>query len=86
MYSDDKEAGTVKDNFIRQGSVTKKATLQEEQVLLSLAAKIPFDDRICQSASLDDLSLLYIRDCLRKVDSDITEKDIQSMPFEQLCW
>ena len=48
--------------FIRQGSVTKKATLQEEQVLLSLAAKIPFDDRICHSASLDDLSLLYIRD------------------------
>ena len=72
--------------FIRQGSVTKKATLQEEQVLLSLAAKIPFDDRICHSASLDDLSLLYIRDFLRKVDSDITEKDIQSMPFEQLCW
>ena len=72
--------------FIRQGSVTKKATLQEEQVLVSLAAKIPFDDRICHSASLDDLSLLYIRDFLRKVDSDITEKDIQSMPFEQLCW
>lgn len=72
--------------FIRQGSVTKKATLQEEQVLLSLAAKIPFDDRICHSASLNDLSLLYIRDFLRKVDSDITEKDIQSMPFEQLCW
>ena len=72
--------------FIRQGSVTKKATLQEEHVLLSLAAKIPFDDRICHSASLDDLSLLYIRDFLRKVDSDITEKDIQSMPFEQLCW
>ena len=72
--------------FIRQGSVTKKATLQEEQVLLSLAAKIPFDDRICHTASLDDLSLLYIRDFLRKVDSDITEKDIQSMPFEQLCW
>lgn len=72
--------------FIRQGSVTKKANLQEEQVLLSLAAKIPFDDRICHSASLDDLSLLYIRDFLRKVDSDITEKDIQSMPFEQLCW
>ena len=66
--------------------MTKKATLQEEQVLLSLAAKIPFDDRICHTASLDDLSLLYIRDFLRKVDSDITEKDIQSMPFEQLCW
>ena len=46
MYSDDKEAGTVKAYFIRQGSATKKATLQEEQVLLSLAAKIPFDDRI----------------------------------------
>ena len=72
--------------FIRQGSVTKKATLQEEQVLLSLAAKIPFDDRICHAASLDDLSLLYIRDFLRKVDSNITEKDIQNMPFEQLCW
>lgn len=72
--------------FIRQGSVTKKATLQEEQLLLSLAAKVPFDDRICHAASLDDLSLIYIRDFLRKVDSNITEKDIQNMPFEQLCW
>ena len=72
--------------FIRQGSVTKKANFQEEQMLLSLAAKIPFDDRICHAASLDDLSLLYIRDFLRKVDSNITEKDIQNMPFEQLCW
>lgn len=47
--------------FIRQGSVTKKATLQEEQILLSLAAKVPFDDRICHAASLDDLNLLYQR-------------------------
>ncbi len=72
--------------FIRQGSVTKKATFQEEQILLSLAAKVPFDDRICHTAKLDDLSLLYIRDFLRRVDSNISEKDIHSMPFEQLCW
>ena len=78
--------GSQKAYFIRQGSVTKKATLQEEQVLLSLAAKVPFDDRICHATSLDDLNLLYIRDFLRGVDSDITEKDISSMSFEQLCW
>lgn len=77
---------TQKAYFIRQGSVTKKASMQEEQLLLSLAAKVPFDDRICHSASLDDLSLLYIRDFLRRVDSGISESDIQGMSFEELCW
>jgi ATP-dependent DNA helicase RecG len=78
--------GTQKAYYIRKGSVTKKTSQQEEQWLLSLASKIPFDDRICHAASLYDLSLLYIRDFLRKVDSDITDEDIQNMPFEQLCW
>jgi ATP-dependent DNA helicase RecG len=78
--------GTQKAYYIRKGSVTKKTSQQEEQWLLSLASKIPFDDRICHAASLDDLSLLYIRDFLRKVDSDITDEDIRNMPFEQLCW
>ena len=72
--------------YIRQGSVTKKAGTQEEQLLLSLAAKVPFDDRICHAASIDDLDLLYIRDFLRKIDSDITDDEAISMPFEQLCW
>ena len=72
--------------YIRQGSVTKKAGTQEEQLLLSLAAKVPFDDRICHAASIDDLDLLYIRDFLRKIDSDITDDEAISMPFGQLCW
>ncbi len=72
--------------YVRVGSVTKRANLHEEQMLLSLAAKIPFDDRICHNADVSDLNLLLIRDFLRKVDSNISETDALNMPFEELCW
>ena len=37
-----------------------------EQMLIRLCNKIPFDDRICQQASLDDFDMIYIRDFLRE--------------------
>jgi ATP-dependent DNA helicase RecG len=46
--------------FIRKGSATVKARHQEEVELVSLAATVPFDDRIHHNASLNDLKLPLI--------------------------
>ena len=53
---------------------------------MQLANKIPFDDRLCHSAQVDDLSPLLVRDYLRRVGSRITLAEAEAMPFEQLCW
>lgn len=71
--------------YIRTGSVTKRAEGVDEQLLLSLAAKVPFDDRICHSASLDDLDLGLIREYLRDIDSGITDEQARAMDFKDLC-
>lgn len=42
--------------YIRRYSSTVEAKGDDEQELLSLAAKVPFDDRFCQAARLADLS------------------------------
>ncbi len=70
--------------YVRQGSVTRLANAEEEQTLMRLCNKVPFDDRICQQASLDDLDILYIRDFLRKTKSSITDDDIKTMPRDLL--
>jgi len=70
--------------YVRQGSVTRIANMEEEQTLMRLCNKVPFDDRICPQASLDDLDMLYIRDFLRKVGSDISDNDLVTTPREEL--
>jgi len=47
--------------FIRKGSITVRASHQDEVELMSLAATVPYDDRMNQSATLDDLDLNLIR-------------------------
>ena len=42
--------------FIRKGSATVRARGDDETELLSLAATVPFDDRVNQRAHVDDLS------------------------------
>ena len=69
--------------YIRRLSSTAKVNTQEEQQLLQLAAKIPFDDRINHHASIDDLSLAEIRIFLQDVKSDLF-KSSQGMDFEEL--
>ena len=70
--------------YVRQGSVTRLANTEEEQILIRLCNKIPFDDRICQQASLDDFDMIYIRDFLRRIDSGISDDDLTKMPRETL--
>lgn len=72
--------------YVRQGSVTRIANEREEQQLMRLCNKIPFDDRVCHQASLNDLSPLLIKDYLRCIGSRLTITDAEAMPFEQLCW
>lgn len=72
--------------WVRQGSVTRIANDREEQQLMRLANKIPFDDRLCHQANVSDLSPLLIRDFLRKVGSRLNIAEAEAMPFEQLCW
>ena len=52
--------------FIRKGSSTIRAKGADETELLSLAATVPFDDRINQQARIDDLSRDLMQDYLRQ--------------------
>ena len=70
--------------FVRQGSVTRLANAEEKQTLMRLCNKVPFDDRICQQASLYDFNMIYIRDFLRRIDSGISDKDLMTMSREEL--
>lgn len=69
--------------YVRRMSSTAQANEQEEQQLIQLAAKIPFDDRINHHASIDNLSLAQIRMFLQDVKSDLFES-AGIMPFEEL--
>lgn len=55
--------------FIRKGSSTVRAKERDELELISLAATVPFDDRINQRASVDNLSRDLIRSFLRETGS-----------------
>lgn len=57
--------------FIRKASNTVKAKGADETELLSLAATIPFDDRINQRATLDDLSRELMVTFLKEVRSPL---------------
>ena len=70
--------------YIRKGSVTVRAGYQDEVELMSLAATVPFDDRMNQSATLDDLDLGLIRAYLKQVKSDLFEESAK-MDFVRLC-
>jgi ATP-dependent DNA helicase RecG len=69
--------------YVRRMSSTAKANEQEEQQLLQLTAKIPFDDRINHHATISDLSLAHIRIFLQDVKSDLFESATK-IPFEDL--
>ncbi len=57
--------------YIRQNSSTVVAQGDYETELLSLAAQIPFDDRVNQRATVDDLDRERILAFLKEVGSDL---------------
>lgn len=70
--------------YIRKGSSTVKARREDEVELLSLAARVPFDDRVNQGASINDLKLTLIQSHLRDIGSQLLSETTQ-VEFEQLC-
>jgi ATP-dependent DNA helicase RecG len=69
--------------YIRKQSSTVIAKNADERELISLTAKVPFDDRYNQSASLNDLSLRLIEDFLKEVGSDLADQ-AATIPIEKL--
>jgi len=57
--------------FIRQNSRTVKAIGPAENELIALAANVPFDDRVNQTARITDLDSGLMRKFLKEVGSDL---------------
>jgi len=60
--------------YIRVGSSTVVARNENLRRLFELAARVPFDDRINQHASIDDFDLALIQAYLHEVKSDLYEE------------
>ena len=71
-------------SYIRSAASTIKAKGENLRRLQELTARIPFDDRVQQQATLKDLSLGLIRDFLNEVDSELFDQSA-TMPFADLC-
>ena len=69
--------------YIRRYTSTVEARGETEQELLSLAAKLPFDDRLNQQARVADLSPALMTDFLREVGSELAD-EAPGLPPETL--
>jgi ATP-dependent DNA helicase RecG len=69
--------------YIRRYASTVEAKGEDELELLSLAAKVPFDDRFCQAARIADLSQPLMQDFLREVRSELAP-EAPALPVETL--
>lgn len=80
------EKRTERAMFIKRGSKTVKVRdgSDDERRLIELTARIPFDDRINQTASLDDLNLRLIQNYLKEVRSSLYDESTK-IPFSELC-
>lgn len=76
--------GAQRFSYIRSAASTIKAKGENLRRLQELTARIPFDDRVQQQATLKDLSLGLIRDFLNEVDSELFDQSA-TMPFADLC-
>lgn len=70
--------------YIRKLSSTIVAKNEDLKELLSLAATVPFDDRINHHAVPEDLKLPLIQSFLKEINSELLE-DSRTMPFVDLC-
>lgn len=70
--------------YIRQGSVTKPATKEDERFLNTISIVPPFDDRINHQASIHDLDKDLITEFLYSVDSELY-KEASDIGKEELA-
>ena len=68
--------------FIRKGSSTVRAKGANKSEVMSLAANIPFDDRINLRAGIGDLSPALMLDYLQEVGSDLAKQVPHVSPVE----
>jgi len=73
--------------YIRRFSSTieVKSNSEDEQELLRLTATVPFDDRQCRPADVDDLRLPLILSYLKEVGSDLY-RTVGRLPLVDLGW
>ena len=64
----------VQHYYIRRYSSTVEAKGDDQRELLSLAATVPFDDRRCRAATIDDLSLPLVRSFLKEIGSRLYQE------------
>ncbi len=71
--------------YIRRysNSVELKSNSDDEQELLRLTASVPFDDRQCRQADVDDLRPGLLQSYLKEVGSDL-HKEASKMPLVEL--
>lgn len=70
--------------YIRQGSVTKPASKEDEKILQTLSILAPFDDRINHQATINDLDKDLMVEFLHEVKSDLLN-DAPSTSKEELA-
>lgn len=80
------EKRTERAMYIKRGSKTVKVKdgSDDERRLIELTARISFDDRINQTAKIDDLNLRLIQNYLKEVMSSLYEESTK-IPFTELC-
>lgn len=70
--------------YIRRGSSSVVANQQEERLLLEMAKRIPFDDRVNHQANIGQLSLGVIRSFLQEIKSELWDESVR-MPLAELA-
>lgn len=70
--------------YVRQGTVTKEASKEEERQLRELGSNKNYDDKINQRSSLNDLDLGLILSYLQEKGSGLFN-DAPKIPFPELC-
>lgn len=70
--------------YIRKLSSTIQATDNDIKELMSLANNIPFDDRMCMNANIDDLRIQLIRSYLSEIGSSLYQSS-EKMKIEDLA-
>lgn len=70
--------------YIRIASNTTEAKETQLKQLRELAPTIPFDERICRRAELNDMDLALIQAHLQEVKSNLFEES-KTIPFADLC-
>ncbi len=60
--------------YIRKYANSVKAKMEEQQELISLSNNIPFDDRSNTQATLENISMVLVKDYLVKVKSRLAEQ------------